>query len=48
MEVHNNNLVLEIENPDRIDEILTAFNNDFSVLAQHLKIYKGSIKIKKP
>jgi hypothetical protein len=27
---------------------LTAFNNDFEVLARHIKIVKNSIKIRRP
>lgn len=41
-------LVLELEKQDKINQILTAFNNDYDLMAKHVKILKGQIKILRP
>lgn len=40
--------MLEIENQEKVQELLNAFNNDFEMLARHIKVVKGHIKIRKP
>jgi hypothetical protein len=44
----SNNKILEIENQDKINQILAAFNHDYGLLAQHIKIVKGHVKIRRP
>ena len=41
-------LVLELENPEKINQILTAFNHDYDIMAQHIRIVKGKVKIMRP
>lgn len=41
-------LVLEIENTEKVKELLTAFNSDFEILAKHLSIKKSKLKIRRP
>jgi hypothetical protein len=48
MEGSSKSLILEIENPEKVREILSAFNSDFEYLARHIKVVKGMIKIRKP
>jgi hypothetical protein len=38
----------DITNPERVKQILTAFNNDFEMLARHIKLHKNSIRIRRP
>lgn len=48
MEGPSKSLILEVENANKVKEILEAFNNDFEMLARHIKVVKGQIKIRKP
>ena len=41
-------LVLELENPEKINTILTAFNHDYDYMAQHIRIVRNKIKIMRP
>jgi hypothetical protein len=38
----------DITNPERVKQILEAFNNDFEMLARHIKLHKNSIRIRRP
>ena len=38
----------DITNPERVQQILEAFNNDFEMLARHIKLHKNSIRIRRP
>jgi hypothetical protein len=42
------NTILEIENADKVHEILSAFDYDYEMLAKHLKVFRNQIKIRKP
>ncbi len=44
----NRNQVLEIENPSKVQEIMEAFDFNYERLAQHVKVVKNQIKIRKP
>ncbi len=48
MEDSKKNLMQAIENPEKVTNILSAFNNNFETLARHVRIVKGQIKIRKP
>eukprot|EP00347_Sterkiella_histriomuscorum_P008638 403344332 len=48
MENEQKNKVLEIENFDKIQQIMQAFNNDYMLMADHLKIVRDQVKIKRP
>ena len=41
-------MILELENPEKINTILGAFNHDYDYMAQHIRIVKGKIKIMRP
>jgi hypothetical protein len=40
--------LIEIENQEKINQILTAFNHDYELLAKHIKIVRDAIKIQRP
>jgi hypothetical protein len=40
--------VLELENPEKTNMILSAFNHDYDYMAQHVRIIKGKVKIMRP
>lgn len=47
-EPNERNTVLEIENADKVHEIMSAFDFDYEMLAKHVKVFKNQIKIRKP
>jgi hypothetical protein len=40
--------VLELENPEKTNQILAAFNHDYDTMASHVRIIKGKVKIMRP
>ena len=41
-------LILELENPEKVNQILSAFNHDYDFMAQHIRIVRNKIKIMRP
>lgn len=48
MEDESKNKVLEIENFEKVTQIVSAFKNDFELMSDHIKVVKEGIKIRKP
>lgn len=42
------NIMLEIEDAEKVKEIMLAFDNDYEMLARHIKVIKNQIKIRRP
>jgi len=42
------NTMLEIDNAEKVQEIMSAFNYDYEMLAKHVKVFRNQIKIRKP
>ena len=40
--------MLEIEDAEKVKEIMLAFDNDYEMLARHIKVIKNQIKIRRP
>ena len=47
-EPNERNSVLEIESADKVQEIMSAFDYDYEMLAKHVKVFRNQIKIRKP
>ena len=48
MEDESKNKVLEIENFEKVSQIVAAFKNDFELMSDNIKVVKGEVKIRKP
>ena len=47
-EPNERNTVLEIESAEKVQEIMSAFDYDYEMLAKHVKVFRNQIKIRKP